>query len=350
MIGSTQHDPRELEEGKPAPDAPSTHNTIARLVCYIVGLQLVYVTWGVLQVSTVALPTTHSSLLFTQERIMTGSYNGEQFTNSQFLVFCNRLLALCVAAGQLMVSHQPRHTGPFYKYSYASLSNVMSSWCQYEALKFVSFPTQVLAKSGKVIAVMMMGKLVSNKTYSWQDYIMAAMLSLGVAVFLLSADPSGHHHTRDTTIAGAIILVGYLVFDSFTSTWQNDLYRQYKMTSEQMMLGVNVFSGLLTMFSLIVRGSMLPSIMFLVEHTDCAVHILILSACSAIGQVFIYHTIKHYGAAVFTLIMTSRQALSILMSCILYGHFLTAQALVGVVIVFVTILLKVYLKNRSTSS
>jgi hypothetical protein len=41
----------------------------------------------------------------------------------------------------------------FYNPTISSLSNIMSSWCQYEALKFVSFPTQVslllkLARSG----------------------------------------------------------------------------------------------------------------------------------------------------------------------------------------------------------
>ncbi len=36
---------------------------------------------------------------------------------------------------------------PLFKYSFCSFSNIMSSWCQYEALKYVSFPTQVLAKA-----------------------------------------------------------------------------------------------------------------------------------------------------------------------------------------------------------
>ena len=30
-----------------------------------------------------------------------------------------------------------------FRYSYCSLSNILSSWCQYEALKYISFPTQV---------------------------------------------------------------------------------------------------------------------------------------------------------------------------------------------------------------
>jgi len=32
---------------------------------------------------------------------------------------------------------------PLYEFVFCSLSNVISSWCQYEALKFVNFPTQV---------------------------------------------------------------------------------------------------------------------------------------------------------------------------------------------------------------
>ena len=32
---------------------------------------------------------------------------------------------------------------PLFLFSFCSFSNVLSSWCQYEALKYVNFPTQV---------------------------------------------------------------------------------------------------------------------------------------------------------------------------------------------------------------
>jgi adenosine 3'-phospho 5'-phosphosulfate transporter B2 len=44
---------------------------------------------------------------------------------------------------------------PFYSYAPSSISNSLSSWAQYEALKHVSFPTQVLSKSCKIIPVML---------------------------------------------------------------------------------------------------------------------------------------------------------------------------------------------------
>jgi adenosine 3'-phospho 5'-phosphosulfate transporter B2 len=52
-----------------------------------------------------------------------------------------------------------------YSYAAISLSNVVATWCQYEALKYVSFPTQTLGKCGKMIPVMIMGAILSGKRY-----------------------------------------------------------------------------------------------------------------------------------------------------------------------------------------
>lgn len=309
-----------------------------KLMVCVVALQGAYLTWGVLQ-----------------ERVMTRTYGGESFKDSQFLVFINRILALLVAGVYVFSTAQPRHVGPVYKYSLSSISNILSSWCQYEALKYVTFPTQVLAKSSKVIPVMLMGKVVSGRTYPWHEYLTALLLSAGVSLFLLSKEEPGHSHTTETTVAGVIILIGYMGFDSFTSNWQSKLFTQYHMSSFQMMLGVNLFSSALTLVSMIVRGTLFANLSFLFRHSEFLYHAVLLSVCSAVGQLFIYFTIKEFGPLVFTLIMTTRQALSILLSCIVYGHPLDIQAMLGVGLVFVALFLRVYLNQRqkklkSTSS
>lgn len=66
-----------------------------------------------------------------------------KFNDSQFLVFINRFLAFLVALGRLLCTHQPLVAAPLYKFSFCSVTNIISAWCQYEALKYVSFPTQV---------------------------------------------------------------------------------------------------------------------------------------------------------------------------------------------------------------
>ncbi len=47
-----------------------------------------------------------------------------------------------------------RPVAPPYAYAAISLSNVVATFCQYEALKHVSFPVQTLGKCAKMIPVM----------------------------------------------------------------------------------------------------------------------------------------------------------------------------------------------------
>ncbi|KAI6659146.1 Adenosine 3'-phospho 5'-phosphosulfate transporter 1-like [Oopsacas minuta] len=321
---------KSVEEGttpiSPVEEKPSSSAAIAiKLVWCVIGLQVSYLTWGVIQ-----------------ERIMTREYEGETFTNSQFLVFVNRILALFVAGGLLMFRPQKSPQAPLYQFSFTSISNTLSSWCQYEALKFVSFPTLVLSKTCKSIPVMLMGKIISNKTYPYYEYAFALILSLGVSLFVLESETEGESGARETTFAGVIIIIGYLGFDSFTSNWQSEIYKQYKVSSVQMMYGVNLFSSLLTIISLVQRNVLFSSLYFLISHTEFALHCLILSICSAVGQLFIFYTIQEFGPFIFTIIMTLRQAFSILLSCIIYQHYIGVQGIVGIVVVFGAIGFRMY--------
>ena len=158
-----------------SPPSSFSQTSIKLLFC-AAGLQLSYLTWGVLQERIVTQTY--------EEHLPDGSVKLVKFTNSQFLVFVNRSLALVVASVCILFTRQPRHTAPLYKYSYSSFSNILSGWCQYEALKYVSFPTQVLCKASKIIPVMIMGKIVSNKSYPYHEYVVAVLLSAGVSLFL----------------------------------------------------------------------------------------------------------------------------------------------------------------------
>ena len=302
---------------------------------------------------TSGLLTSYGLWGYLQEKIMTTSYedslgNKAMYKNSQFLVFVNRILAFFIALLVILFSKQPRHKAPLYKYSYCSFSNIMSSWCQYEALKFVSFPTQVLAKASKIIPVMIMGKIVSAKKYDYYEYIVAVLISLGMCAFLFGKAEDSHPE-QSTTFAGAIILFGYIVFDSFTSNWQGALTREYNMTPYQMMAGVNLFSCALTSVSLLQQGVFSTSLEFLVQYPQFFMDCITLSICSAVGQLFIFQTIKTYGPVVFTIIMTMRQVISVIISCIKFHHALSVVSIIGIIIIFSAVSLKVYCDQRKRS-
>lgn len=312
----------------------SAKQTVAKeciLLTYcFVGLMGSYLTWGVLQ-----------------EKVMTTEYVGLDgkskafFKDSQFLVFANRILALIIAVIYQIVRKQARHRAPLFKYSYASFSNIMSAWFQYEALKFISFPTQVLAKSCKLIPVMIMGRIVSKNKYEFYEYVVAVTISIGM-VFFLSGSYDQGKHSPVTTFTGLFLLVMYMIFDSFTSNWQSDIFKAYNVTSMQMMYGVNLFSTLFTAASLLVQGGFTESLQFSTEHPAFLVDCVVLSISSSIGSLFIFFTIAKFGAVVFTIIMTLRQALAILLSCLIYNHDISPLGVFGVCIVFLAIFVRVY--------
>ncbi|OWF36542.1 adenosine 3'-phospho 5'-phosphosulfate transporter 1-like isoform X2 [Mizuhopecten yessoensis] len=330
-----------LEQGGSSKTGGSSDDNVGQyqkcgtLLFCVAGLQGAYLTWGVLQ-----------------ERIMTFEYGktdteaGEFFKNSQFLVFINRILALVIGGVVLVMRAQPPHNAPLFKYSYSSFSNIMSSWFQYEALKFVSFPTQVLAKASKVIPVMLMGKVVSRKTYEYNEYVTALMISFGISMFLLSSGDVTRHKGSVTTVSGVILLAGYILFDSFTSNWQGELFRRYKMSPIQMMTGVNLFSCLLTAVSLLEQGGFFDSVAFMGRNPAFIFHAMILSLCSAFGQLFIFFTLSRFGPVTFTIIMTIRQGIAILLSCVIYGHPVTYIGFFGIMVVFLALFLKIYAGHR----
>lgn len=201
---------------------------------------------------------------------------------------------------------------------------------------------------------MLMGRVVSRRSYTWSDYGTAILMSAGLFAFLLTStnqdegDGKGKHGVHSqaaTTLSGLIILIGYLVFDSFTSNWQSELFQTYQMSSLEMMAGVNLFSVLLTTTSLVQQGTFVIAADFASRHPQFVSHVLILSATSAIGQLFIFYTIAQFGAVTFTIIMTVRQGLAILLSCIVYHHPVSLVGMVGIFLVFLAIFARIYLSH-----
>jgi len=147
-------------------------------------------------------------------------------------------------------------------------------------------------------------------------------------------------------LVGFFILIGYMAFDAFTSNWQGELFTEYKMSSIQMMAGVNLFSCLLTSVSLLQQGVFYTSLIFMSQYSRFMLDCIILSICSACGQLFIYHTISTFGPVAFVIIMTVRQVFAVVISCIVFQHALAPIAIIGIFIIFSALFLKIYCAYR----
>jgi hypothetical protein len=107
-----------------------------------------------LGICAAGLVVTFSIWGLVQERMLTQTYDGDYFEFSYGLVFMNRLGGLILSAILMYYFEVKWVSSPLWEYSFPSVANMLSSWCQYEALKYVSFPTQMLAKAFKLVPVM----------------------------------------------------------------------------------------------------------------------------------------------------------------------------------------------------
>jgi len=292
-----------------------------------------------------------------QERIMTRPYgegvDEEIFSYSVFLVLNNRLLAVCAASCILLaIRGNVRPVAPIYSYAGVSASNVVATTCQYEALKYVSFPVQTLGKCAKMIPVMIWGALINQRRYDVGDIAVAACITLGCTIFGLYGDVTNKYAKADenTSMYGVALMLGYLGFDGFTSTFQDKLFKGYHMETYNQMLWVNLCSATLSLFWLVSDTSLAQAFNFIERHPGVMADVVVLSTAAMLGQLCILYTIREFGALLFATIMTTRQFISILLSCIIFMHPLTLPQWGGTCMVFGALYYNSFLKAARKAS
>jgi len=322
-------------------------STVKRLALCVLMLNLTFVTWGFIQERMLKHP-----YKLHDEELQDGSSSpmdidgidndeGEYFEHSFALVFTNRAWTL-VFSGILLFYLKPKgcQSTVIYEYTFPSISNMLSSWCQYEAMRYVSFPAVTLFKAFKLAPVMLMGKVLGNKQYPQYDYFVALLISIGITMFMSSTDDlkvtfdHNIYNQKETVSTGIMLLFFFLFFDSFTSQWQSRMFQRHRdLSIVELMFATSACSSLLSLISLIHSDSLWPALNFIKRHSEIHYHFFLFSICSTIGQLFIFYTIKNFGAVVFTLIMTSRIVLSIALSCYYYGHEVSDVGFYGLVLV-----------------
>lgn len=196
--------------GRAQPNGNSTPflETFHAVGCFV-AISLSFVVYGVLQ-----------------ERMMTVGFgeNGELFSWSLFIVFCNRLLTCIISFGLLVIQRKSiKPVAPVPAYAAVSFGNLVASTCQYDSLKYISFAMQTLAKCCKMLPVMLWGALIGRQRYSYKELMVAGAVMIGCASFIfsgsvLSVTVPDLQSSRYYAIGAGLLLL-YLTFDGFTSTY-----------------------------------------------------------------------------------------------------------------------------------
>jgi UDP-galactose transporter B1 len=206
----------------------------------------------------------------------------------------------------------------------------------------LSFPICILAKSAKIVPVMIGQLVLGGSQYTFRDCLFAALIVGGTA--FLSAGSKKQKDENNSTPMGLLFILLSLVMDGVTAGLQKRLKRTYSTappTTYDFLLFTNLSMGAVAFTISLGTLDMAQGLSFLEMNPAVARMVLKVCICSAIGQSFIFFVVATFDPMVCSTITTTRKMLSVLWSVVSKGHELSGQGSVGLALAMSGLLLEV---------
>lgn len=189
-----------------------------------------------------------------------------------------------------------------------------------EALRYVSYPTQVLGKSCKMVPVMVGGLLLGGRTFKLLQYVQVLVITAGVVVFNFGAPGAGGKGGGGDSTYGLTLIFISLVMDAVTGGLQDKVKAgckklnggdaHAKPSMHESMLYTNISGTVVALALAVGTGQLVSGFAFCTAHPEVARAILMYSLASAVGQNFIYYTITQFDALLLSTVTTTRKIFS----------------------------------------
>jgi UDP-galactose transporter B1 len=299
-----------------------------------------------------------------QEKIATTPYGPDRliFRSPLILNTVQSLIAAIVASFYIQLASQTKQitsafsNGLLLKYLVLAITSSAGSWFGYSSLRWVDYPTMVLAKSSKLLPVMFLHLILYRRRFPGYKYLVVGMVTAGVGLFTLFHPIEGSSKKAATNSAWGLFLLSInLLADGFVNSTQDQIFTANKgLTGPQMMLGFNLCSTLLTTIYLVVTyifsstsSEISNFIQFTQLHPRILLDILAFAASGAIGQIFIFLTLSMHGSLILVTVTVTRKLFTMLLSVVWFRHPLTSGQWAGVGLVFGGIGLEAYWTRKA---
>ena len=181
----------------------------------------------------------------------------------------------------------------------------------FAALSHISYPTMVLGKSCKLIPVMLMNVLLYRRKFALHKYVVVAMVTCGITLFMTYGPPKhGKKALEESSVWGLFLLVINLLIDGATNSTQDEIFSKYKVTGQQMMFFINLFSTVVTSTLLVLPLPYIPTIHpgtqweqeivqaldYIRSHPAVVSPLAQFALTGSLGQLFIFETLQHFGS------------------------------------------------------
>ena len=197
----------------------------------------------------------------------------------------------------------------------------------------LSFPVCILAKSAKMVPVMIGQLLLGGSKYETKDYIFAGLVVLGTTI--LSMNKGSSSTQSFTTPLGLVFITLSLVADGITGGLQKRLKHEMEAqppTTFDFVLFTNMAMGFVALTIALLIGDVTKGVLFLYENPVLQQMVMSVCLLSAMGQFFIFYIVAHFDPMVCATVTTTRKILSVVWSIATKGHAVSAHGYLGLAI------------------
>jgi UDP-galactose transporter B1 len=274
--------------------------------------------------------------------------DGSKFTQAWFLQALEALANVIVGAIGLFVTGGTKEL-PLNLFALSGGTQVCAKAFTSLALaQGVSFPVVTLAKSGKMVPVMIGSLLFGGAKYTLREYASVLAIIVGTTIVSMGKKSSG----KASSAMGIAFVVLSLACDGIVGGMQSRLKAESKkrgVTAKpyDMMFWTNLFMMLTaTVFAVALNNEAASGIRFCLNNPVIMEKIVKFALCSAVGQSFIFYTISNFDPLVCTTVTTTRKVFSVLLSIFLNGHAMSKEGWFGILLASAGILSELQDKSR----
>lgn len=256
-----------------------------------------------------------------------------------------------------IISPEKKDTTNVLYYIAAASANATAMVSSNMALKWVTYPMQVIFKSAKPISVMISGLFIC-KRYAVQRYLFVLIIVIGVVVFKYFESKEGKKSkntenkiqtdTSNFQLYGTALLVLSLIMDGVLGAIQDKIRAVHAPTSRQFMIGMSACGSVLLVIAVIVTGEYKDAFAFITHHPNVILHICSFAVAGVIGQLFIFIMVASFGSLACSVTTTVRKFFSVLFSIVFMGNPSTPLQWLGAVLVFAGLFADAFLGKKHT--
>jgi len=294
-----------------------------------------------------------------QEDLFKKEYAGKKFKSTFFMMVAERALNGLVGLIFMMILGTSGLKIPINQIFVSGGTQMFAMALSNEALRYVSYPTQVLGKSCKMVPVFIMGLLMTNKTRSISEFLTVGTVTVGVVVFNMAAPVKPGKGGGSDSAYGLGLIVASLVLDGLTGGIQDRVKEKLaeinpgkdkkpKMTSFESMFYTNIAGAVVALVLCVGSGQMQEGIALCQASPDFVWALTLFGLSSSVGQCFIYYTINEFSPLILSTVTTTRKIFSTVYSVFRSpDNSLNQEQWMGCMLVFAGILGEMVAKQLS---